>query len=126
MLMYLAYLMVTVPMLFARLRGRLATDTVDETGRPLFSLGRWGVLVNAVAVLYGLGMAVNLGWPRAEVFDPEGGHWYLQWLGPIALGVTLLLGLIAYRVQRQDYHAAVGTTTSPLVPVTAVAAGEEA
>jgi urea carboxylase system permease len=126
MLMYLAYLMVTVPMLFARLRGRLATDTSDETGRPLFSLGRWGVLVNAVAVLYGLGMAINLGWPRAEVFDPEGGHWYLQWLGPIALGVTLLLGLLAYRMQRHDYHAAVGTTTPLLVPSATVAAVEEA
>jgi urea carboxylase system permease len=120
MLMYLAYLMVTVPMLVARLRGRLTTDASDETGRPLFSLGRWGVLVNAVAVLYGLGMAINLGWPRAEVFDPEGGHWYLQWLGPIALGVTLLLGLLAYAVQRRDYHAAVGSAP-PLDPAGRIA-----
>jgi urea carboxylase system permease len=109
MLMYLAYLMVTVPMLVQRLRGRLATGELDETGRPLFSMGRWGTLVNAVAVLYGLGMAINLGWPRAEVFDPEGGHWYLQYLGPIALGVTVLLGLIAYAAQRRDYHATIGS-----------------
>ena len=109
MLMYLAYLMVTVPMLVQRLRGRLATGELDETGRPLFSMGRWGTLVNAVAVLYGLGMAINLGWPRAEVFDPEGGHWYLQFLGPIALGVTALLGLIAYAAQRRDYHATIGS-----------------
>ncbi|WP_051342690.1 amino acid permease [Pseudonocardia spinosispora] len=109
MLMYLAYLMVTVPMLVRRLRGRLVDAEPDETGRPAFSLGRWGVPVNCIAVLYGLGMAVNLGWPRAEVFDPEGGHWYLRFLGPIALGVTLLLGLVAYLVQRHDYHAAVGS-----------------
>ncbi|WP_445181602.1 amino acid permease [Pseudonocardia sp. Cha107L01] len=109
MLMYLAYLMVTVPMLVQRLRGRLATGELDETGRPLFSMGRWGTLVNAVAVLYGLGMAINLGWPRAEVFDPEGGHWYLQFLGPIALGATALLGLIAYAAQRRDYHATIGS-----------------
>jgi urea carboxylase system permease len=108
MLMYLAYLMVTVPMLVQRLRGRLATGELDETGRPLFSMGRWGTLVNAVAVLYGLGMAINLGWPRAEVFDPEGGHWYLQFLAPIALGVTALLGLVAYAAQRRDYHATIG------------------
>jgi urea carboxylase system permease len=109
MLMYLAYLMVTVPMLVQRLRGRLAAGELDETGRPLFSMGRWGTLVNAVAVLYGLGMAINLGWPRAEVFDPEGGHWYLRFLGPIALGVTALLGLIAYAAQRRDYHATIGS-----------------
>jgi urea carboxylase system permease len=109
MLMYLAYLMVTVPMLVQRLRGRLATGELDETGRPLFSMGRWGTLANAVAVLYGLGMAINLGWPRAEVFDPEGGHWYLQFLAPIALGVTALLGLVAYAAQRRDYHATIGS-----------------
>jgi urea carboxylase system permease len=126
MLMYLAYLMVTVPMLLARLRGMLATDAVDETGRPLFSMGRWGVLVNAVAVLYGLGMAINLGWPRAEVFDPEGGHWYLRLLGPIALGVTLLLGLLAYAVQRRDYHATVGTAVDTAPVLVPAAAGEEA
>jgi urea carboxylase system permease len=118
MLMYLAYLMVTVPMLFARLRGRLASEDTDETGRPLFSLGRAGVLVNGLAVLYGLGMAVNLGWPRAEVFDPEGGHWYLRFLGPIALGVTVLLGLVAYAVQRRDYHAAISPpAAAALVPL---------
>ncbi|HEY1966840.1 MAG TPA: APC family permease, partial [Pseudonocardia sp.] len=109
MLMYLAYLMVTVPMLIQRLRGGLATDECDETGRPLFSLGRWGIPVNLVAVIYGLAMAVNLGWPRAEVFDPEGGHWYLRFLGPIVLGATALLGLLAYAVQRHEYHAAIGT-----------------
>jgi urea carboxylase system permease len=108
MLMYLAYLMVTGPMLVARLRGRLHTADRDETGRPLFSLGRWGVAVNLVAVLYGLGMAVNLGWPRAEVFDPAGGHWYLLFLGPIAVGVTALLGAVAYAAQRHAYHAAIG------------------
>jgi urea carboxylase system permease len=108
MLMYLAYLMVTVPMLILRLRGRSNPAETDETGKPLFSLGRWGVPVNLVAVLYGLAMAINLGWPRAEVFDPAGGHWYLRFLGPIALGVTVLLGLIAYAAQRSGYHAAIG------------------
>jgi hypothetical protein len=56
-------------------------------------------------VLYGLGMAINLGWPRQAVFDPQGGHWYLLFLGPITLAVTLLLGLFAYAGQRREYHA---------------------
>jgi len=124
MLMYLAYLMVTVPMLLARLRGRLAAGGNDEIGRPLFSTGRWGVLVNAVAVLYGLGMAINLGWPRAEVFDPAGGHWYLRFLGPITLGVTVLLGLLAYAGQRREYHAAIGTAPIGAAPLARVAAEE--
>ncbi|MFI9380648.1 hypothetical protein [Kutzneria sp. NPDC052558] len=57
--MYLAYLLVTTPTLIARLRGRLPTSEH-------FSLGRWGILVNAG----GLFMAVNIGWPRPEVYDP--------------------------------------------------------
>jgi urea carboxylase system permease len=110
MLMYVAYLLVTTPMLVLRLRGLWEIGPADEMGKAGFTVGpRVGLVVNAIAVIYGLAMAVNLGWPRAEVFDPAGGHWYLQWLGPIALGVTLLSGLIAYRVQRHDYHAAIRT-----------------
>jgi urea carboxylase system permease len=108
MLMYVAYLMVTTPMLVLRLRGRWGAAPADETGRPGFSIGRRrGLVVNALAVVYGLGMAINLGWPRAEVFDPEGGHWYLQYLGPIALATTLVSGLVAYTTQRNDYHAVI-------------------
>jgi amino acid transporter len=134
MLMYVAYLLVTGPMLVRRLRGQWEIGPDDETGRPGFSMGsRLGLVVNAVAVLYGVAMAINLGWPRAEVFDPTGGHWYLQFLGPIVLGVTLLAGLVAYRVQRHDYHAAIRakapvTTVVPALPAAGLAglAGEEA
>lgn len=117
MLMYLAYLMVTVPMLVQRLRGNLATGGQDEIGAPLFSMGRWGLPVNAVAVVYGLAMAVNLGWPRSEVFDPQGGHWYLQWVGPIALGVTAVAGMVAYLSQRSEYHAALRASAPAVAPV---------
>ena len=60
------------------------------------------------------------------MFDPEGGHWYLQWLGPIAVGVTLLLGLLAYAVQRRDYHATVGAAPLPDRPGHVVPAGATA
>lgn len=99
-MLYLAYAMVTGPMLLRRLR-RLplspATGPLhDETGRPLFSLGRWGLPVNAVAFVYGAFMTVNLAWPRAAVYDPAGGHWYFQWFTVLFLGATVLLGA-AYR-----------------------------
>jgi amino acid transporter len=125
MLMYIAYLMVTVPMLVQRLRRNLPAGGEDETGRPLFEMGGWGLLVNVVAVLYGLGMAVNLGWPRSEVFDPQGGHWYLQWVGPIALGVTAVAGLLAYLSQRGEYHATL-RATSPATTIVVVPADRPA
>ncbi|GAA2647370.1 amino acid permease [Streptomyces vastus] len=101
-MLYLAYAMVTGPLLWQRLRGNFAAEGAagtDETGRPYFSLGRWGAPVNALALFYGLFMTVNLAWPRAEVYDPAGGHWYFQWFTVLFLGVTLVLGG-AYRVYK--------------------------
>lgn len=90
-IVYLAYLFVTVPALVERLRGRLPAA---EPGR--FSLGRWGIPLNVVAVLYGGFMTVNLAWPRSEVYDPEGGHWYLQWFAVLFLAVAGVLGAVAH------------------------------
>ncbi|MEU3789815.1 amino acid permease [Streptomyces fructofermentans] len=101
-MLYLAYAMVTGPLLWQRLRGGFTVEGADETGRPLFSLGRWGVPVNALALLYGLFMTVNLAWPRAEVYDPAGGHWYFQWFTVLFLLATVGLGALwrATRAQR--------------------------
>ncbi|MFD3840356.1 amino acid permease [Streptomyces sp. NPDC058642] len=91
-MLYLAYAMVTGPLLVARLRGRFTSEGTDERGGKLFSLGRWGVPVNVLALLYGLFMTINLAWPRAEVYDPAGGHWYFQWFTVLFLTATLVLG----------------------------------
>lgn len=125
MLLYIAYLLVTGPLLWRRLQGDPLPPGLDENGKPLFSLGRWGVLVNAIAVAYGLAMTVNLAWPRAEVYDPAGEGWYLHYLPLVALGVTLGSGLVAYAVQRADYHASVGRTGSPLAAVFAPPTAQE-
>lgn len=100
-MVYLAYAMVTGPMLLGRLRGDWPPPaSTDETGRPAFSLGRWGLPVNALALAYGLFMTVNLAWPRAEVYDPTGGHWYFQWFSLLFVGATVALGA-AYRLVRR-------------------------
>jgi urea carboxylase system permease len=99
-MLYLAYAMVTGPMLVRRLRGGFPSTGTDETGAPLFTLGRWGVPVNALALLYGLLMTVNLAWPRGAVYDPTGGHWYFQWFTVLFLTATVLAGA-AYRAWRR-------------------------
>jgi amino acid transporter len=93
-MLYLAYAMVTGPLLVRRLRGGFSSAGTDERGAPLFSLGRWGIPVNALALLYGLLMTVNLAWPRAAVYDPAGGHWYFQWFTVLFLLVTVVAGLL--------------------------------
>ncbi|RZB13322.1 amino acid permease [Streptomyces sp. F001] len=111
-MLYLAYAMVTGPLLVSRLRGGFPAAGTDETGAPLFSLGRWGVPVNALALLYGLAMTVNLAWPRAEVYDPAGGHWYFQWFTVLFLTVTVALGA-AYRAYASRTTAAKALATTP-------------
>ncbi|MBC8093526.1 MAG: amino acid permease [Pseudonocardia sp.] len=104
-MIYIAYLLVTVPMLFARLRGDWPGPNAGKDG--YFSLGRWGLPVNVIAVLWGAGMALNLIWPRQEVYNAtEPFHWYLQWGAVLFIGVIAAVGL-AWYLLRGRHH--VGT-----------------
>ena len=62
-MIYLAYLMVTGPMLKKRLQGKWPPRISPRAATS--RMGRWGLPVNIVAVVWGVGMAVNLAWPRA-------------------------------------------------------------
>jgi urea carboxylase system permease len=94
-LFYLAYLSVTAPMLLARLRG----DWPRPNHGPYFSLGRWGLLVNAIAVIYGMLAIINLSWPREAVYGSD--HWYFQYGAFVIIGIVALVGaLYFFLVQR--------------------------
>ncbi|WP_328840134.1 amino acid permease [Streptomyces europaeiscabiei] len=112
-MLYLAYAMVTGPLLIRRLKGTFPSAGTDETGKPLFSLGRWGIPVNALALLYGLFMTANLAWPRAEVYDPAGGHWYFQWFTLLFLLATVTLGLLHHLTRARRARAAGKTAPAP-------------
>jgi len=90
-MIYVAYLLVTVPMLLRRFRGTWQPRTDG------FSLGRWGLPVNILAVLWGGVMTVNLAWPRSEIYNAdEPFHWYLQYGGILLPGLILGVGLAYY------------------------------
>jgi urea carboxylase system permease len=91
-MLYLAYLGVTVPLLVVRIKNRGLEPGVDEDGKPLFSLGRFGILLNAAAIVYQVGMVINLAWPRKEIYDLEGRGWWLQWSALLFIGLTVLVG----------------------------------
>ncbi|MFI6854214.1 amino acid permease [Streptomyces sp. NPDC050416] len=99
-MLYLAYLGVTLPQLVARIRHRGLPAGVDETGRPLFSLGRWGLAVNTLAVLYQVGMTVNLIWPRPEIYDLTDGTWWLRWSALLFIGLSLAVGAAYFLARR--------------------------
>ncbi|GAA5017499.1 amino acid permease [Kitasatospora paranensis] len=102
-LVYAAYALVVGALLVRRLRGLpIGEDgaAADETGRPLFSLGRWALPVNVLALVYGVAMTVNLAWPRASVYDPQGGHWYFRWFSVLVPAGAVLLGAVYRRLRR--------------------------
>jgi amino acid transporter len=103
--MYLAYFAVMAITLVARLRG--------WSRRGSFSLGRWGVLVNSLAVLGAGASLVDLMWPRAatnpnynqitghdssSVFSHVAMAWYI-------VGVPVLIGAVYYAVQHRRIHS---------------------
>ena len=86
-LFYIAYLCVTGPMMLRRFRG----EWPRPNHGPYFSLGRWGLPLNVIAVVYQVGVLINLAWPRPDVY----GHdqpWYLQWGAFTFMGLVLVIG----------------------------------
>ena len=63
------------------------------------------MLVNIVAVVWGVGMALNLAWPREAVY---GEGWYNAWGAFIYIGVILGFGLLVVRGQGPPPHRHAG------------------
>ena len=112
-MIYLSYFLGNIVIMRARARGW------PKVGAP-FRLGRWGMLVNVVALLYGGAMLVNFAWPRAASNPkPEqtGGllSFGLSFLNkiPILWTVVVVIALIGAL-----YYLAVGRTKA-FAPVTA-------
>ena len=54
--------------------------------------------MNIVAVIYGVVMLINIGWPRDEVYDIEGNPAVLHHFPLIFMAATVLIGAIADHV----------------------------
>jgi amino acid transporter len=112
-MIYLSYFLGNIVIMRARLRGWPKT-------RAPFRLGRWGMLVNVVALLYGGAMLVNFAWPRAASNPkPEqtGGllSFGLSFLNKIPILWTVVIGITLIGA---IYYLAVGRTKA-FAPVTA-------
>lgn len=111
----LAYLFVTVPLLVRRLRGGLHRRGLHSDGH--FTLGRWGLPVNLLAVVWGIAIVTNIGWPRPEVY---GEAWYRRYSAPLSTAVMLGAGGLYYGLVRRhrtvvlDDHRAADDHDGPL------------
>jgi urea carboxylase system permease len=112
-MIYLSYFLGNIVIMRARARGWPRT-------RAPFKLGRWGILVNIVALLYGGAMLINFAWPRpASNPKPNQTNGLLK-LGfldgiPILWTVVVFIALIG-----AIYYLVVGRTKA-FAPVTAPA-----
>jgi hypothetical protein len=112
-MIYLSYFLGNIVIMRARLRGW------PKTQAP-FRLGRWGLLVNIVALVYGGAMLINFAWPRAAS-NPKpnqtNGLLHLNFLDgiPILWTVVIFIALIG-----AIYYLAVGRrkTFPPIVTPT--------
>lgn len=57
-----------------------------------FTLGRFGLPINLIAVLWSAAVVINVAWPRVEVY---GSAWYQQY-SAILLTAGLLVAIVAY------------------------------
>jgi amino acid transporter len=104
-MIYLSYFLGNIVILRARSRGW------PKASAP-FKLGRWGLLVNIVALLYGGAMLINFAWPRAasnpkpnQTVAPAKLDFHIGFLNdiPILWTVVVVIALIG-----AIYYAAVG------------------
>jgi amino acid transporter len=82
---YVAFLFVALAALIARVRG-----TWIPAGR--VRLGRAGIVVNSLAVVWLAFETVNIAWPRTSL-APPGAPGYQIWAAPIVLAVIAVAGL---------------------------------
>ena len=93
---YVAFLLIALAALIARLRG-----TWKPAGR--IQLGRLGVVVNVLAVAWLAFETVNIAWPR-ESLAPLGAPVYQVWAAPLVLALIGAVGvgyLLLARPQRR-------------------------
>ena len=118
-MIYLSYFLGNTAILRARLKGWPKSDAP-------FKLGRWGLVVNVVGLLYGGAMLINFAWPR-PASNPKpnetGGllDFHLSFLNgiPILWTVVVVIALIGV-----IYYAVVGRNKQ--FPAVVAPAGDDA
>src|SRR5207245_2300547 len=92
---YLAFQMVVVAAIIARVRGWQPTG---------FNLGRWAPLVYAGALVYGVAMLVNILLPTG-LTSPRGALFNYDWMTLAVVVVIAVIGILYYLAARPDQNA---------------------
>jgi amino acid transporter len=98
---YVAFLLVALAALVARVRGSWVPAGTVRLGR------RTGLAINVAAVIWLAFETVNIAWPRTSL-APPGAPTYQVWAAPIVLAVIAVVGLTYLAVARPHRRLASG------------------
>ncbi|MET3107978.1 amino acid transporter [Oxalobacteraceae bacterium GrIS 2.11] len=98
---YVCFQMIVLGALYARKNGWVPQGA--------FRLGKWALPVNIIAMFFGIGAIINLGWPRSPT-DP----WYLNYGMVLTLSIVIGMGLIYMLVARPVANSEAATDESGL------------
>ncbi len=80
-----------------QLKNRLKPDRKAMNTDARFSLGRWGLPINILALIWSSFMVINVSWPRTATYGLE---WYNQYAAWIYTTVLICIGVIIYYYKR--------------------------
>jgi amino acid transporter len=109
----LAYLGVIGPLLMRRIKGWPGPDMVE--GQKAFSLGRFGIMCNTLAMGFLMAVGIDLGWPRRAIYNPAPPfHWYLQWAPELYVAVIAGVGGLYYALVQRGRPQSPGESEPPV------------
>ena len=105
----LAYLLVIFPLLVRRCRNLPWSKQPAPKG--IFTLGRWGLPINLVAVVWSILVILNIGWPRFPTPETPWYRPYSPLLGTVGL---VMIGAAYYGWVQRHQSGVRGEHQSPL------------
>ncbi|MBD0288492.1 MAG: amino acid permease [Flavisolibacter sp.] len=87
-----------------QLKNRFTSARYGRDTDARFSLGKWGLPINILAVMWSTFMVINVSWPRTATYGTEWYNQYAAWIytaGLICLGVFIYYYKL-YKIKRQQ------------------------
>lgn len=76
-----------------QLKNRIASTRKGISSDARFKLGKWGLPVNILALIWSSFMVINVSWPRTSTYGME---WYNQYAAWMYTGVLIGIGVLIY------------------------------
>ena len=100
-----------------------AREVAVARARPLLQPGPLGAAGELLAVIFQIGVMINLAWPRPAVYGAD--KWYFQWGAFTFTGVLGLVGIVYYLVKLRGSQTTVLAEHRAGPAVEAVGVGDE-